>query len=78
MKVKGKHHMRVINQIADDAFKMIHTLQENDMENDEYVKVRNDVVQNIAHGYLYLYNMLMECNAMPTPKNQHRFPERYH
>lgn len=78
MKVKGKHHMKVINDIADDAFKLIHTLQTHNMENDEFVKVRGDVVQNLANGYLYLCNMLMECNAMPTPKNQRRFPERYH
>ncbi len=78
MKVKGKPHMKVINDIADDAFKLLHTLRTNNMEDDVFVKVKNDTIQNISNGYLYLYNMLMECRAMPTPKNQRRFPETYH
>lgn len=79
MRVKGKNHMRVVDSIATDAMLTITELESIDFDpNDPFVRVRYDKLFNIANGFLYLYNMLMEQKQIPTPTNQRRFHEVYH
>ena len=77
MQVKGKNHMRAIDNVADTAMQFIKNLNEvpADVEN---IAISPASLESLCYGYIHLYTLMMEARQMPTPSNTRRFHTTFH